>query len=301
MESKGALIAGIVFVFGSFIMMIVLLVYESYKTKRQQEMVATVQTVPKAAPTAVRQDFSVYKTIVGDEGREMVQIPEGPFTMGSDDGDPDETPEHQVYLKSYYIDTKEVTQQEYDRFYRMTKRGKPFIPVFEEDISNLQGLDLPAIGMSWSDAFAYCRWAGKRLPTEAEWEKAARGEGKRKYTWGDTFEMGHANLDGKDDGFKYLAPPASFESGRSPYGVYDMIGNVSEWVADTYEKEYYRETPYRDPKGPGDGDHKVIRGGSWRESPHGARTTNRFPAKMWLTDATIGIRCAKDVDSQGKT
>ena len=80
-----------------------------------------------------------------------------------------------------------------------------------------------------------------------------------------------------------------------------MIGNVSEWVADTYEKEFYQETPYRDPKGPEDGDHKVIRGGSWRESPHGARITNRFPAKMWQTDATIGIRCAKDVETQGKT
>ena len=84
MESKGAIIAGIVFVFGSFILMIVLLVYESYKTKKQREMVATVQTVPNVAPAVARQDFSVYKTIVGDEGREMVQIPEGPFTMGSD-------------------------------------------------------------------------------------------------------------------------------------------------------------------------------------------------------------------------
>lgn len=299
MESKGALIAGIVFVFGSFIMMIVLLVYESYKTKKQREMVATVQTVPQVAPAAARRDFSVYQTIMGDEGREMVQIPEGPFTMGSDEGDPDEAPAHQIYLKSYYIDTKEVTQQEYDRFSSMTKRGERKIPVFEEDISRLEGPNLPAVGMSWSDAFAYCRWAGKRLPTEAEWEKAARGEGKRKYTWGDTFEVGHANLDGEEDGFKYLAPPGSYESGRSPYGVYDMIGNVSEWVADTYQKDYYRETPYRDPKGPDEGDHRVIRGGSWRDSPHGARITNRFPANI-SPDVTIGIRCAKDVEPEGK-
>jgi len=296
MQNRGVLIGSIIFVFASFILMIVGLVYESYKSKQQRELVASIQTDRQAVAVTAPRDFSMYKTIVGDEGREMVQIPEGPFTMGSSEGDPDEAPEHQLYLKAYSIDKKEVTQAEYDRFVRMTKRGKPFVPVFEDDISKIMKPELPAMGMSWSDAVAYCKWAGKRLPTEAEWEKAGRGESKRRYPWGDEFGTGHANLDGDTDGFPYLAPPGSFESGRSPYGLYDMTGNVAEWVADTYDEQYYQKSPYRDPTGPADGQHKVIRGGSWRETPQGARLSKRFQAKIWRTDSTIGIRCARDAE-----
>lgn len=296
MENRGVLIGSIIFVFASFILMIVGLVYESYKSKQQRELVDAIKTERHAVAVTAPRDFSIYKTIVGDEGREMVQIPEGPFTMGSSEGDPDEAPEHQLYLRAYYIDKKEVTQAEYDRYVRMTKRGKPFVPVFEDDISKIMKPELPAMGMSWSDAVAYCKWAGKRLPTEAEWEKAGRGESKRRYPWGDEFGSGHANLDGDTDGFPYLAPPGSFESGRSPYGLYDMTGNVAEWVADTYDEQYYQKSPYRDPTGAEDGQHKVIRGGSWRETPQGARLSKRFQAKMWRTDSTIGIRCARDAE-----
>lgn len=294
MENRAVLIGSIVFVFASFILMIAGLVYESYKSKRMRELAATIKTENRPVMTVAKQDYSMYKTLVGDDGREMVQVPEGPFRMGSTEGDPDEAPEHQVYLGTYYIDLREVTQAEYERFVKMTKRGKPFVPVFEDDISKIKKPELPAIGMSWSDAAAYCKWAGKRLPTEAEWEKAARGEGRRRYPWGDDFGVGHANVDGEEDGFKYLAPPGSFESGRSPYGVYDMAGNVAEWVADNYDEHYYQKTPYRNPKGPEEGEHKVIRGGSWRETPHGTRVSKRFQARMWRTDSTIGFRCAKD-------
>ena len=297
MENKGVLIAAITFVFASFILMIVGLVYESHKAKQQRELVASLQSEDRpVAAVAPQDDYSLYKTMVGDDGREMVQIPEGPFTMGSKEGDPDEAPDHQVYLGTYYMDKKEVAQAEYDRFVRMTKRGKPFVPVFEDDISKIQKPTLPAMGMSWSDAVAYCKWAGKRLPTEAEWEKAGRGEGKRRYAWGEEFGAGRANVDGDEDGFQYLAPPGSFESGRSPFGLYDMTGNVAEWVADTYDEQYYRKSPYRDPPGPEEGEHKVIRGGSWRETQHNARLPKRFQAKMWRTDSTIGIRCAKDAE-----
>ena len=236
MENRGVLIGAIVFVFASFLLMIVSLMYESYKTKQQRELVASIETERRHVATVAPQDFSMYRTVIGDEGREMVEIPEGPFTMGSTDGDPDEAPVHQIYLKSFYMDLKEVTQGEYERFVRMTKRGKPFVPVFEDDISKITSPELAAMGMSWSDAVVYCRWAGKRLPTEAEWEKAARGEGSRRYAWGDEFGTGRANVDGEEDGFQYLAPPGSFESGRSPYGLYEMTGNVAEWVADTYEE-----------------------------------------------------------------
>ena len=216
--------------------------------------------------------------------------------MGSKECDPDEGPEHQVYLNPYYMDLKEVNQAEYERYVKMTKRGKIFIPVFEDDISKIQKPELPAMGMSWADADGYCRWAGKRLPTEAEWEKAGRGEAKRLYPWGNEYRNGYANLDGDEDGFQYLALPGSFESGRSPYGLYDMTGNVADWVADDYDDSYYSKSTYRDPKGPDNGSHKVIRGGSWRETSHTARLTKRFQAKMWRTDSTIGIRCARTAE-----
>ncbi len=299
MDNKGVLIGAIVFVFASFILMIVGLVYESYKAKKQRELAASVATTDvQPVKTVAPQDYSMYKTLIGDEGREMVQIPEGPFTMGSHEGDPDEAPVHQAYLASFYLDKKEVTQGEYDRFVRMTKRAKPMVPVFEDDLGKILKPELPAVGVSWPDAFAYCRWAGKRLPTEAEWEKAGRGEGRRRYPWGDEFVNGRANLDGAEDGYQYMASPGSFESGRSPYGLYDMTGNVAEWVADTYDEKYYRETPYRNPPGPPDGQHKVIRGGSWRETPHNARLSKRFQAKIWRTDSTIGFRCAKDANTK---
>jgi len=300
MENRGVLIGAIIFVFASFIFMIAAMVWESHKAKRMKELAMSIKTEsrPNSSKTTA-QDFSMYKTKMGDEGREMIQIPEGPFMMGSTDGDPDEIPEHQVFLKAFFLDKKEVTQEEYARFAKMTKRPMPKIEVFEEDQSKLLQPEFAAMSVSWDEAVAYCKWAGKRLPTEAEWEKAGRGEGKRKYPWGDNFVTGNANVDGSEDGYRYLAPPGSFETGRSPYGVYDMTGNVAEWVADSYDESYYKKSPYRDPKGPDNAELKVVRGGSWRETEHNARLSKRFAAKHWRTDITIGIRCASDVDAGG--
>jgi len=296
-EQKGVLYGAIIFVFASFFGLIGLLVYESYKASKMKELAKSIKTeTVQAVTSTVSNDYSMYKTKIGDEGREMVQIPEGPFTMGSQDGDPDEAPEHQVFLKGYFIDRKEVTQAEYHRFAKMTKRTMPKIEVFEDDQSKLLQPEFPAMSVSWDDAAAYCKWAGKRLPTEAEWEKAGRGEGKKTYPWGDKFVMHAANVDGREDGYKYLAPPGSFESGRSPYGLYDMTGNVAEWVADSYDEQYYKKSPYRDPKGPDSVDLRVVRGGSWRETEHNARLSKRFAAKHWRTDITIGIRCAADLE-----
>jgi len=297
MENRGVLIGAIAFVFGSFLLMISLLVYESYKSKQMKALASSIKTEARPAPSSTPSlDYSMYKTKIGDEGRDMVQVPEGPFIMGSKDGDPDEVPERQVFLSAFYIDRKEVSQEEYARFAKMTKRPLPKIEVFEDDQSKLLQSEFAAMSMSWDEAAAYCKWAGKRLPTEAEWEKAGRGEGKRKYAWGDTMNTGraNANLDGSEDGYRYLAPPGSFESGRSPYGIYDMTGNVAEWVADSYDEHYYKKSPYRDPKGPERADLKVVRGGSWRETEHNARLSKRFAAKAWRTDITIGFRCASD-------
>ncbi len=302
MENRAVLIGSIIFVFGSFFMMMGLLIYETYKGKEERKaLLSNSQTAkPRLIQPVIIQDFSMYKTIVGDEGREMVEIPEGPFTMGYDKGDPVEGPAHSIYLKAYYIDLKEVTQSEYDRYANMTKRDKPIVPVFEEDIAKLIDPDYPVVGVGWNDAFGYCRWAGKRLPTEAEWEKSARGEGRRLYPWGNEFDYTYVNIDGDEDGFKYLAPVGFTESGRSPFGLYDAAGNVSEWVADSYDAQYYQKTPFRDPPGPEDSEFKVIRGSSWRDSKLNTRLTKRFSAKMWRTDATIGFRCAKNVEAIGR-
>lgn len=303
MDNDKVLIGSIIFVFGSFILMIVGLMSQSYDNKQAREQALAMARAQETQQAQVVNtvDYSLYKTVVGDDGREMVEIPAGQFRMGGTEGDPDEAPEHPVYLDTYYIDKTEVTQAEYQQYVNMTKRGKPFIPVFEDDISKITKPDLPAVGMSWRDAAEYCKWAGKRLPTEAEWEKAARGESRRRFPWGDDLGIKRANTDGAEDGFKYLAPPRSFELGRSPYGVYDMTGNVAEWVADTYDEHYYGKSIYRNPQGPPDGEVKVIRGGSWRETSHGARLAKRFQAKLLRTDSTIGIRCARDVENQAKS
>ena len=301
MENRGVLIGSIIFVFASFILMIGALVYESYKAKQMRQLALSITTETKPVEVATAQDFSMYKTLIGDDGREMVQISEGPFVMGSrdNDSDPDEKPEHQVYLKAYFLDKHEVTQDAYARFSKMTKRLTRKIEVFEGDPAKLLRPESPMIAVTWDDAEAYCKWAGKRLPTEAEWEKAARGEGKRRYPWGEEFVVGYANIDGDEDGFQYLAPPGSFESGRSPYGIYDLTGNVGEWVADYYDENAYRKSSYRDPKGPDQGEQRVIRGGSWRETKRNVRSSKRFQAKPWRHDITVGFRCAKDIEADG--
>jgi len=296
MENRGVLIGSIIFVFASFILMIVGLVYESYRAKQQRLLVESIVIESKPVATVAPRDYSLYKTIVGDDGREMVQIPEGPFTMGSKDGDPDEAPEHQVYLSTYYMDKKEVTQAEYERFVKMTKRGKPFIPVFEDDQAKILKPELPAMGMSWADAEAYCKWAGKRLPTEAEWEKAGRGEGKRRYPWVMTSAPATPMWTATRMGLSTCPRQGRSSLGESLYGLYDMTGNVAEWVADNIQRAVLSKDALSGPLGPEDGQHKVIRGGSWRETHHNARLSKRFQAKMWRTDTTIGIRCAKDAD-----
>jgi len=300
MENRRVLIGSIVFVFASFILMVVMLVYETYRGRQQREQLMASIERPKPRliePVAV-QDFSMYRTIVGNEGREMVEIPEGPFTMGSDDGDPDEGPAHPVYLQGYYIDLNEVTQAEYERFAKMTKRERPRVPVFEEDISKLMDPDYPVVGITWNDGFAYCRWAGKRLPTEAEWEKAARGTDQRTYPWGDTnLDSRIANF-GKDwDSEVYaerLKAVGSYERGKSPYGAYDMVGNVSEWGADWYDKDYYGKSPQKNPHGPSSGVLKVLRGGSWLDSPTYLRSALRYWFNPAYRYANIGVRCAQD-------
>jgi formylglycine-generating enzyme required for sulfatase activity len=174
--------------------------------------------------------------------------------MGSDEGD-DEKPVHRVYLDAFYIDKYEVTNALYGRFMRATGHKEPKLWNNKEfSVPNK-----PVVGVSWYDAKNYCEWAGKRLPTEAEWEKAARGTDGRIWPWENQWDAGKANTSEKDDGYQYTAPVGNFEEGKSPYDAYDMVGNVREWVADWYDFEYYKKSPRHNPTGPVSGKFKVRR------------------------------------------
>lgn len=287
--------AAVALVFLSFFLMLVSLVVHKV-------MGGGKKPAGGSAPSSVpqfdlsKEDFSSVKAVTMPNGRVMDLIPAGVFIRGTrpGEGDTDEMPQMPIYVSMFYIDQYEVTNGEYAQFVKATQFPRAFIPFFEDEITKITAPDLPAVGVSWDGAAAFCKWEDKRLPTEAEWEKAARWEDGRTWSWGSTYEVGRANLSGNDDGFQYTAPPGTFKAGRSPYGPYDMIGNVDEWVADWYEEDYYAKAPQMDPKGPEKSHNKVFRGGSWNDMSLNARAAKRFAAEPHRTDAIIGFRCAMD-------
>lgn len=239
------------------------------------------------------------KTITGKDGAPMVLIPAGEFTMGSREeeksADKDEQPAHQAYLDAYYIDQYEVTTARYAKFFKATNRPQP--EYWSANVVSDHGRK-PVVGVDWNDAAAYCTWAGKRLPTEAEWEKAARGTDQRVYPWGNEApNTQRANFkhccDFKDYGA--LTDVGSYEAGKGPYGTYDMAGNVWEWVADWYDVKYYSKSPARNPIGPLSGESRVLRGGSWFNEPLYVRSASRGRAVPTKRHNAIGFRCAQDV------
>ena len=221
---------------------------------------------------------------------EMATVPAGEFFMGCNPLDQscsaNEYPYHQVYLDAFTIDRFETTNVEYDRCVQAgqcTSRPK------------FSGFDLseqPVAGVNWEDARRYCAWAGKRLPTEAEWEKAARGTQGLIFPWGYIFKPDRANSSA-DDNQKKTAPVGSFPRGVSAYGVFDLSGNVYEWVNDWYAADYFAASPAQNPQGPENGSYKVQKGGAWDGEPNSLRVSMRINSLPNRAGPSDGFRCAK--------
>lgn len=220
----------------------------------------------------------------------MVLIPAGEFLMGSDRGE--DSPVHKVYVDSFYIDKYEVTNAQYLAFCEAMDHRLPMFWGMEGFRCGPDYPDHPVVTVSWVDAKVYAEWCGKRLPTEAEWECAARGglEGMN-YPNGDT-------LTPSDGNYSKSEKRGSVAVGSYPpngFGLYDMQGNVCEWVADWYDPDYYASSPAENPQGPELGKFKVVRGGGWHSGP-GCNTVHHRNALWpgWL-DFNVGFRCVKDV------
>ena len=253
----------------------------------------TATPVPTEKATATPAELTATPTEAAPEKVEvpMVAIPAGEFIMGSDRGV--ERPPHTVFVEAFEIDMFEVTNEQFARFveetgyvtdaekagdsmtWRTYAEGKPKHPV---------------VKVSWNDAVAFCKWAGKRLPTEAEWEKAARGTDGRIYPWGNEWDPAKANT--KESGYRGTTIVGSFPDGASPYGVMDMAGNVAEWTADWFQP--YPGYPGGDPEAQYFGEkYRVIRGGGWFSDKELVRTTARSCSSVTLANDDVGFRCAR--------
>ena len=264
---------------------------------------------------------------------DMVLIPAGEFLMGSpadSDGLPDEQPQRSIFVGSVFLDRHEVTNEEYQAFvsaanHRMPENNNPASTLWSNQ-APMPGIERhPVVNVSWNDAVAYCHWNGKRLPTEAEWEKAARGTDGRRYPWGNQWDIQLANSASywagrtiefdsgadweafwvKGEGAKIAKekglngevltmPVGSFPAAVSPYGLVDMAGNAAEWVQDWYDPNYYRSAPLTNPAGPVRGAIKSMRGGSWLKPAVSLRTSDRDWGMLDSRPSGTGFRCAKD-------
>ena len=240
-------------------------------------------------------DTSEKEIIWKKDGKEMVLIPAGSFEMGDSKNDPEDwmgssRPVHTVQLEAFYMDVHVVTVGQFREFVDQSDYD---YDRWQDVAKYSPGDDYPMIWVTWHDATAYAKWAGKRLPTEAEWEYAARGgwKGKR-YPWGD-LEISHddANYEGTGgkDKWDRCAPVGSFEP--NGYGLYDMAGNVWEWCSDWYAEDYYSSSPLRNPQGPSLGNRRVLRGGSWLSYPGVLRAAARSFYPPTFTYSGYGFRC----------
>ncbi|MGA9348793.1 MAG: formylglycine-generating enzyme family protein [Anaerolineae bacterium] len=242
---------------------------------------------PKPTPTRVPTVAPTLGAPPPEVEAVMIAIPAGEFTMGSDVED--ERPPHVVFVGAFEIDKFEVTNQEFERFVweagyvtDAEKTGDTSWRFYAKDKPNH-----PVVKVSWNDARAYCEWAGKRLPTEAEWEKAARGTDARIYPWGNQWDAAKANT--KEAKLRGATPVGSFPAGASPYGMMDMAGNVAEWTSD-----WFKAYPGGDFHSPYFGEkYRVIRGGGWFSDKQLVRTTERSCSGVELANDDVGFRCAR--------
>ena len=281
---------------------------------------ATFTTIPAketliATPTLVE----IGSTMIGADGATLVYVPEGEFSMGSDADDAlaecqkfradcqrdsfiDEEPLHSVYLDSFWIDQTEVTNAMYEKCVAI---GKCDLPGNTNYFSNPSYANHPVVYVNWNQASAYCNFAGRRLPTEAEWEKAASWEDenqtKRLYPWGNSIDCSYGNFYDNPNNKSCMDDTTtvkSYEGGKSSYGAYDMAGNVWEWVNDWYGETYYQVSPSQNPLGPDSGTLRALRGGSWFNFFYNVRTTVRHgltPDHTYDNDHDVGFRCASSI------
>ena len=232
---------------------------------------------------------------------EMVHFPAGEFEMGSPKGTgkKNEYPNHKVYLDSFYLDRFEVTFADFEAYLAAHLKKYPTITGWVDRKARADLINKPIFGLQWKRCRNYCEWRKKRMPTEAEWERAARGIENRIYPWGneppDKSRANFGNCCFVQKG-KVHNEVGHYEKGNTAEGISDLGGNVAEWVSDWYDKKYYKRTPYKNPKGPKKGKYHVIRGGAWNSLPMYLRSSSRYGESDGKDYYGIGCRCAKDAD-----
>jgi len=233
---------------------------------------------------------------------DMVLIPAGEFLMGSEgpESRPDEKPVHRVSLDAFYIDRYEVTGKDFEAYLDANPKQHPTITGWWGRQVRPDMADRPVIGLTWKRCQNFCRWKDKRLPTEAEWERAAAGPEGRRYPWGDQppdplrANFGRCCFIMKGD---VLQGVGDLEGGRTPEGVYGLAGNIAEWVYDWYDKNYYSMSPTHNPTGPETGTHHTIRGGAWNSLAGYLRSSARYGYDDAKDFYGIGCRCARSAGS----
>lgn len=267
---------------------------------QDNEAKSPIKSQPPSNGQAASKSVSVHPIpaeIMGADGAPMVLVPAGEFIMGSDKGDDDEAPIHHVFLDSFYLDKFEVTNGRFAKFVEAIQSEPPW--GFADKDTPIVNADRPVRWVSWMDAIGYCLWVGKRLPTEAEWEKAARGPDGRIYPWGnDPPTPAHAVFGRKEGGVETLSPVGNRDKGKSPYGAHDLAGNLYEWVMDWYDEAFYTnfvKNPTINPRGPSEGTAKAQRGGSYINNPYRLRSSFRTKGDPTEQDPNVGFRCAQDV------